>query len=355
MKKSIKYLVAFLLCVLFCTNGVKAKSYVKELFQADDKLKITEELDGTAFLAGNKVTVENKINGIGFIAGETVNINYDQEYVAAAGANIFINSNIEKEAFLAASSIDIKGKLGRDAYMFGDDVTIDGTVDRNLYLYGNSIELKGNFNGNVYVSAANIKIDKNTKINGTLKYNDDAKITGLTKSIRTKTYKTQEIESVTFKNYLISFINKLLHIVMFAIVLVFLCESLLVKSLEQTKDRSAKNILSLCGKGCLILIGVPIIAFMLLLTNLFTSVGVVGAIVYGILIYISEIFTGYFIAKVLDELYFKKNLNSYLLVIIGLVIISVLSIIPVLGSFIAFISMILGLGISGNMIIELKK
>ena len=48
-------------------------------------------------------------------------------------------------------------------------------------------------------------------------------------------------------------------------------------------------------------------------------------------------------------------MNSYLLMIIGLFIIYVLSAIPYIGGFISFISLIFGLGIVGNIIIELKN
>ena len=50
----------------------------------------------------------------------------------------------------------------------------------------------------------------------------------------------------------------------------------------------------------------------------------------------------------------KKNLNSYLLVIVGLFIISVLKIIPIIGAFVSLFSLLFGLGITGNMIIELR-
>ena len=94
---------------------------------------------------------------------------------------------------------------------------------------------------------------------------------------------------------------------------------------------------------------------MLMFSSLFVSVGVIGGIVYGILVYIANIFSAYSLTKILDEKLFKKNMNSYLLMIIGLFIIYVLSAIPYIGGFISFISLIFGLGIVGNMIIELKN
>ena len=61
------------------------------------------------------------------------------------------------------------------------------------------------------------------------------------------------------------------------------------KSLKQTEKANVSKIATLCGKGFLILIGVPIIAIMLLFSGVFVSVGTIAIILYGIFIYISEI------------------------------------------------------------------
>lgn len=357
MKKYLKYAIALLISFTISTNYVEAKSYIKDLFQAGDNITIDEKLDGTSFIAGNTIEINNQINGIGFVAGNEININYDQEYAIMAGATININKNIEKDTFIAGETVNINkdAVLNRDAYIATNSLNIKGTIKRNVYIYATSVNIKGTIDGNVVISAAEIDIDKNAIISGTLKYNEDATIKGLKDNIQTKTYKIQSNNSTTFKEYITNFISSYIHITILSIVLVFICESLLKKSLSYTEKLNSKKLLTLCGKGFLILIGVPIIAMMLLFSGAFVSVGVIGAIVYGILIYISNIFTAYFIAKMLDEKYFKKNMNSYLLMIVGLFIIYILGLLPFIGGIITFISMLLGLGIAGNMIIELKK
>lgn len=356
MKRHLKILLSIIICFIISINNVDAKSYIKDLFQAGDNIKIDKELNGTSFIAGDTVELNSKINGIGFVAGNELDINSAQEYIFGAGTEVNINSDIEKDAFLAGEKITLEEntKLGRDAYIFADTLTIEGTVERNIYVYATTINIKGTINGNIVVSAMEVNIDEEAKILGTLKCNEDAIIEGIKDDIQTKTYKIQT-NDMTFKEYMIEFISSYIHITLLAIVLVFICENLFKKSLKQTEELSANKIAILCGKGFLILIGVPIIAMMLLFSGAFVSVGVIGAMIYGILIYISNIFTGYFLANILDKKYFKKNMNSYLLMIIGLFIIYVISIIPYIGGLISFISILLGLGISGNMIIEMKK
>ena len=356
MKRYLKYLLVLFFVFTFSINCVDAKSYIKELFKTGDNIKIEEELDGTAFIAGDKVELNNKINGIGFVAGNELNINSNQDYIFGAGSTVNINDNIEKDAFILGEkiTIDEKSNLKRDAYIFADTLTIKGNIDRNIYVYATTINIKGTIKGNIVVSALEVNIDKDAKVLGTLKYNEDANIKGLRDDITSKTYKIST-NNLTFKEYITNFISSYIHITLLAIVLVFVCEKLFTKSLSITEKLSAKKVATLCGKGFLVLIGVPIIAMMLLFSGAFVSVGVIGAILYGILLYISNIFTAYFLASILDKKIFKKNINSYLLMIIGLFIIYVLSMIPIVGGLISFISMLLGIGISSSMLLEMKK
>lgn len=350
MKKVINVLVLFLLCLTFSINSVGAKSYIKDLFQYEEKLEVKEELEGTSFLLGTKVNIEKKINGVGFIAGETITIKDIQEYLFVAGTKVNYEADTEKDLFLMAEEANLNGKVIRDTYVLGTDVSMDGEYNRNVYIAGSTVELKGTYKGNVTINATDIEISDEVTINGTLRYNEDATIEGINKDIKTKTYKVTA-NDISFVDYIVSALNSYVNILMVALLLVFICESIFKKSLNQTKNN---NIFSLVIKGFIILIGVPIIAVMSLLTGALTSLGIIGGILYGILIYISHIFTGYYLAHKLDKHYFKKNLNSYKLMIIGLLIIKLLSIVPIIGEFVSLFSMLLGLGIVGNMIIELK-
>lgn len=354
MKKVISYIFVFLLCLTFTINGVKAKSYIKELFQFDDNLEVKNELDGTAFLAGTKVTVESEIKGIGFVAGETVNIDGSQEYLATAGTTLNIGGNVKNDAFIIGQTTNIKGNIERDLYIYTSELNIEGSINRNSYIYATKVDVSGTINGNITINALEINIDENAVINGTLRYNDDAIIKGISDDISTKTYKIN-VQQFNLIDYITTFINQYIHILLVAIVLVFITEKLFEKSLKQTENYDSKKIFSLCGKGFLILIGVPIIVMMFIFSGALISVGVISGIIYGILIYISNIFTAYFIAHELDKRYLKKKMNGYLLMTIGLFIIQVVSIIPIIGSFASLLFTLLGLGITGNMIIELKK
>ena len=352
MKKYFKCFILIVVMIMLSITTVNAKSS-KDLFQAGDKVSIEDKLDGTAFIAGNEIKINNTIDGIGFVAGNKLTFNANQEYLVGAGNEITIDKDIKKDLFLAANDIKINGNVLRDAYLAANTITINGNLNRDNYIYANQVTLKGTFNGNITIYATNINIE-GAKISGTLKYNKDAIVDGINDTIKTKTYSVNP-NKITFKEYIYNIVSKYVHITILAIVLVYICEKLFKKSLKQTDDLTVKKTAILCGKGFLILIGVPMIALMLFMTGIFSSVGVIGGIVYGVLVYIANIFTAYTVANKLDKKYFKKNMNSYILMIVGLFIIYVLSYIPYIGGIVSLLSLLFGLGISGNMIIEMKK
>ena len=351
MKKYIKILLVLIICITFSIVTVNAKSYIKDLFQAEENLKIEKELDGTAFLAGAKVNVEKKINGIGFIAGETVTIKDNQEYIITASTKINMEASIENDLFLFTETANIPGNVKRDTYLFATDAKLDGDFGRNVYIAGTDVELNGTFEGNVTINAINIEIDDEAVIKGTLKYNDTAVVDGLNDNIKTKTYKEKQ-PTTSFKDYLFSALISYINIFVIGALLIYMNKNILIKTLKQSKENSIFNI---SIKGFVVLIGIPIIALMLLMSGILSSIGIVGGIIYGLLIYLSSIFTGYHLGNYIDNKYMKKNMTPYKTLAIGLLILKVFILIPLIGELVSLVSLLYGLGIISNMIIETKK
>lgn len=351
MKKIIKYTLIFVVSLFTAITFTNAKNKGTELFQYNDKLKIEKKINGTAFLAGNEVKINEKINGIGFIAGEEININADQEYLFLLGINVDVDSDIDKDIFIFGDNVKLNKKVKRDAYVAGTNIVLNGDVDRKTYVYATTVEIKGKLNGNVYINASNIKVHETASIKGTLKYNDNAIVEGLSKDINTKTYSLKS--NYNLGEYIYSFVTSYVGIAIVGIVLVYILDKVFKKSVQEIKNK--RDFASILGKGLILLITVPIISITLLMTGLFSSLAIIVLILYGLLIYFSEIFASYLLAYYIDKKYLNKKLNNYILVILGLFIVRVLSIIPVIGGFVSCITLLLGLGILGNMILKIKN
>jgi len=351
MKKTLKFLFIFVIALFSFYNLTYAKNKSENLFQYNEKLKIENSINGTAFLAGNEVKINNEINGVAFVAGEDIDVNAKQNYMFLFGINVDLDSDVENDVFVFGENVKINKNIKRDAYLAGTTIVVNGNINRNTYVYGTDVEIKGNIKGNLNINANNIIIDKNAKIEGTLKYNDNAIIEGLNDKINSKTYALKS--NISFGQYVYTFITGYFSITIVALVLVYILEKIFKKALKEINNK--KDFASLIGKGFIILLCVPIISITLLMTGLFSSLAIIILIIYGLLIYVSEIFTAYLLAMYIDKKYLKKNLNNYILIIFGLFILRILGIIPLIGGFITFISLLFGLGILSNMILKIKN
>ena len=105
------------------------------------------------------------------------------------------------------------------------------------------------------------------------------------------------------------------------------------------------NIVSSLGFGLLTIILIPIISILLLISTFASSLGVLLLVLFVISICLSTIFTSYYIGSIIWDKFIKKERNTLLIGLIGITIIKILSIIPIFGSIVTFLSLLFGLNI----------
>ena len=116
------------------------------------------------------------------------------------------------------------------------------------------------------------------------------------------------------------------------------------KQFEKLKkeDLSFENVAKKVGLGFLLLIVAPIVALILMCSIIGIPLSFILLALYIMLIYISIIPSGYFIAyKLLN----KTIKNEYLLLAIGILGIKLLELVPYIGVFAALISLCFGMWI----------
>ena len=353
MKKTI---LIVLIMIAFC-SPIMIEAKTKNGFYADDEVELNEEIDATTFVAGNNIEVSSKINGINFVAGNNIELSSNQDYLFTAGNNIEVNKVNTKDAFIAGSNIRIKESNIRDLYVAGATIKINSSIARNAYIGGEKVTIDGNIGGNVIIDANTIIIEKDTVINGTLKYPDNAKIT-LAKSASIKKIKAYEVKrnetTITWKTIIKEKLYEYLSLLVISFILITLHNKLL-KVIKGIK-KELSQVLKLSGIGFLVLVVTPIVAILAMISIIGLPLGIIVAMLYGILLYISMIPTAIYLGSWVMN---KKNQNDYLVLAISLLIIFMIRMIPIIGGMIGFISLILGLGIYSNIVskfyIEGKK
>ena len=353
MKKK-KFFVLLIILLAIVSVPVFAKNKAGDNFIAGEEVTVNESIDKTSFIAGNNVNVLSEIEGINFVAGNNVTLSSNQEYLFAAGNNINIKELATKDAFVAGNIINIDSSEIRDLYVAGSTITIKSDIERNAYIGGDTVTINSIINGDVTIAAENISISEGTIINGTLKYPKEAEINiaeGASVAA-TKTYKGTDNVSVTisYKEIIIGKITSFLAKLLVALILFACCKNLFknIKKEEKTPADICKT--AAIGFGVLVLL--PFAALIAMITVIGLPVGLLSLILYGVCIYLASIVSSYYVGTMVWN---KKETNEFLLLTCSLAVYYVLSLIPFIHGLVVFLSLILGLGIFFNAIINLTK
>ena len=345
-----KYLKILLVLIMFTSMPVFAAS--NKLFRADNSVVLQEDLNGSGFVAGQNVDIDSKVDGILFAAGNSVDVDGESDYLFAAGNNVRIDGASFKDGFVAGSSISLlSGNVTRDLYVAGSIVDLNISVGRNAHIAGNVVKFDGKVNGDLDISASNITIGRNAVVTGKLTYPENATIDLSEDSEIGSVEKTVDYSKINSKTTIISKIYSavisLINILLVGILMLLFLPKLFDKIGKMKQDTILTNL----GIGMLTFMFVPIAAFILMFTLAGISIGIIGLVLYTIALYLTSIFTGYYLSNMIFN---KKIKNKYLVLAIGLVSIKILKFIPFIGIIVGIGSLCIGLGILTNLILKRK-
>ena len=318
-------------------------------FFTGNVVRVDGDVNGTAFAVGQDVTINGNINGDLFAAGRSVTVNgsvsgniycagqylnlasQNTGDVFAAGEDILINENtvVDWDLFLAASSILMNGSVGRDLRCGGSDLTIGGSVGRDVLLDADHITIDNTaiVNGNLsYKSEQEAKIISGAQIYGETKYEHVD---------RTPESKASPFASLPYK--IVSILSALLIWFLFKL----WKPDVWQKTSVQITEKPWKTV----GTGAIALIVTPIVAIILMITVIGLPLGVLLCIAYGVSLYfckiIASVWIGSFIAKLFKWPEIHRGVWLFLL---GMVILTILSLIPVVKILVWMAVMFFGLG-----------
>lgn len=345
---------------------VKKEEYVDEVialregevfrgdyFALGDSIEISGVIEGDAYLAGTQIIVDGVIHGDLIATGGSIEISGKvMGNVRVLAGQATIGGEVIKNATVIAGNIQLpfSSKVGGNAVLIAGNADLGSFIGGNAIALASNLRVSGFIQKNLDVYAGRMRITSKAKIEGDLSYrsNEAASIDPAAQIKGVITYHPSLFHNVfdmpvlrglvigskvagTLMNFLYTFVIGIILIKMFP------------KKLESTLSMLQENPMRSFGFGLVLLIVLPIISLLLLMT-------VLGAPFALTLIALNII--GFYTAKVFSILWasnwffsrigWKKNKIPTLLC--GQIIYYILTTIPFLGFFIAFFSMLFGLG-----------
>lgn len=328
-----------------------------DVYLTGENITIDYIVDGNVFILADNVTISSQIGGDAFICAKTINIT-EQGYIF---------SNL----FAISDSLNIDGVV-YDVYSCADNVTISGYIYRDLKSTCDTLNIFGTIGRNAFISAANIDFikynssDVNNEnqqatiaaqgnVSGDLNYSSKSEISIPENSVSGKVNYSQSTY-LSEDNTVIEYIISLLTFLVLVSIIWLLALWLAPKFLNKSEALLTKKPIPVLGYGVLTLILLPILAIILILLRIASSVGLLLILLYILLICLSTSLFLITLSNIIcKKLNITKKILSFVIVIATSTILWGLSFIPYLGILLKLACIILGLGILTKNTLPNKK
>jgi len=368
LKKLFKVSIALQVALLVTMLSVSPTAAAE--FRGDETIIIAtgDVIDDDLYLGGNRVVINGTVNGDVLAAGETITVTGKVDGdIVAIGSTITINGEVTGSVRVAGSNIDIGGTIGQDLIVAGGNVDIEEATEigRDLVFGAGNIKIDAPIGNNILGGAglanltnvvggdAQIGVDGLTvastaNIKGDLIYTSDkqaniqpgAQIQG---EITHKIPEQSEWDwDITPAMHAWGRVIAYLMALLVGILIIVIAPR---KSKEVVTTLKGKSLTSL-GWGALILFITPMAALITFLTIIGIPLGMLAMVLYGIMIFISQLVVGLFIGYLIINRYREVDTKGILIgaLALGFAILTLLKIIPVVGFFLWWVTVLFGIG-----------
>ena len=375
------FIPAFLITFLVASpaNAFFAQSGDTLVLSADKKI------DEAAFVSGKSLTINSNINGDLYCAGQDIVINGDVKGdIACIGQSIKINGSVDGDVRAAAMNIEVTGTVTRNvtamsqSLVFGpksnikgdvffgvQNINLGGTMGRDIAGAGETITVTGSLLRNATVTGTNLSVVETGKIGGNLDYYMEKTATA---SIGAKNIKgtvvrhdietpsrpemEKKVVSITKKALFVKTIVSILSFIVLGLALVYFDR----KNTEKRISLIISKPLAAGLLGLAILITSPIVFIILMVTIVGMPFAFVSMFVYIIALITASLYTSAILGKFfMEKILQRKESPLYGQIALGVLLLGVISCIPVIGWFVAFIAFCLGLGAYAISLLPEKK
>jgi cytoskeletal protein CcmA (bactofilin family) len=329
------------------------------------------------------------INGDYFAYGERVEIsgtvNGD---VYALGGQVLVDGEVNGDLLVAGGTVIVSGKISQDARIMGGQVTVNGAIERNLTVAGGNVNLTntasvqggvvaaggtivlavpvgkdvrvaaGNLtvsdmiDGNLHVAAGQLRLTSKAAVGGNLTYwsghpasiDENAKVAGIiSKKIPKEGIRNsaEKMAGMVAGFILLAKIIGFFSTLLMGLVLIYFVPNYSRDVVSTLRDKPLASL----GLGFLTVLATPVMIVFLLVTVVGIPLALLLSALYLIGIYLARILAIFWIGSALLGL-FGKTVGEGWALVLGLIVYSVLTLLPFIGGLVAVLAVLFGLGAS---------
>lgn len=331
-------------------------------------LRAGQVVQGDYFAFGPHVQISGIVNGDLYAAGGDVMIdgvvNGD---VIVAGAKVILSGTVAQDARVMGAQVTVSGTIGRNATLAGVDLHLTETakIRENLIAGGGHVQLEGpigrdarvgawratlsnEIERDLIVAAESVRLTSKASVGGRLRYwgeaapsiDEEATVRGpITQRRLPEGWSVerarQGLVGIRLTAAFIGFVSTLI----LGLVLLRVYPVFAGRVTATIRERPTATL----GWGAVALIATPVVALSFVVTLFALPIGVLLLALYGATVYLARVYAITYVGQIL----IRRQEDSSSLAwpfVAGLVLYSVLSLIPVVGGLLTLLTVLFGLG-----------
>ncbi len=316
-----------------------------DLYMFGDVIRVSGTVTGDAALFGREVIVDGNILGSLLVFAETIRIDGSVAGTIRGGANgISFNGSTGRDLMMAGNTLTVAGQVGQDLLAAASNVTVAGSVGRDVKSSMNRLIIDGPVGGDVNAVVSELVFGPNAQVDGKVTYTSENEATINNQAVvggnitRLDPPTTQVTPKSTGRSVW-SFFRPILSLLAVTLMMILLFPGVTKSSAAMIREKPVPSL----GAGALIVFVVPIAALILLITVIGIPISFLSMLLYVVLLYLSRVFAGYFLADLVFEK-FGLKLHPVWIALIGVFVLALICKIPYVGWLVHLAAVVFGSG-----------
>lgn len=324
------------------------------IYLAGGEPKFLGNIDGDVVIVGNDIDVSGNVNGDVFSAGGNLNIKGNVSGdVRVVGGTIVVEKNISGDLVVIGSEIKIMpgAVVDGDLILIGASVSLENETKTHVRIISGVTLISGKLVGTANVTSEKIDILKNAEISGELSYfsprqailEEGSKVSGSVSFNKVDSIR----ENGLVQHTIVSFLN---FWMLFRFVTTLILTFVLVYVFKIFSQRTALKSVETFWKSLLIglvsFIFIPVAVVIFLASLILFPIAILLGMVYVGIFIISTSIAGIALGALMKKTFSKnKNLEvSFQTATLGVIILTLLQFVPVLGDITRFVFILAAFG-----------
>ncbi len=317
-----------------------------DIYAGAGTISIEGTVNGNVVAGGGTVTVSGNVTRDVIVGGGTINVTgHVGGSIIAAGGTLTLNGPVAHDIVVTGGMIDIGSgaTIGRDLVVAGGTATVSASIARRVQMSSGSLTLRNRVGGDVRGKVDHLKLD-GAQIGGNLDYTSDNPVELVNGArVAGTTTRHTPLDSRGTGNGFLNWLRELIGIFALGLILIFLFPGIGTRAIDTLR---AQPWLSL-GIGAAILIIPPIVALIVFIIGLLIGgwwLGVLLIPIWILVLAIGYVVSGFLVGRLLFARLGWAGYHDALALLGGLVVLTLVGLLPVLGGFVGLAALVFGAG-----------